>query len=69
MGMVLASKGTRAEAMTWTAFAFLLVVLGLLAKQVHQDVKGEGPKEKEPEPVYPVQQGRYYYEPKKYGYV
>ncbi|KAF3991679.1 hypothetical protein FT663_00990 [Candidozyma haemuli var. vulneris] len=71
MGMVIATKGGRAEAMTWTAFAFLLVVLGMLAKSVFQDMRQAKPKA-EPEPPrdpYPMQQERYYYaEPKKYGY-
>lgn len=68
MGMVVATKGGRAEAMTWTAFAFMVVVLGMLMKLVIQNMKSE--KKLEPEPQYPVQQDRYYYsDPKKYGYV
>lgn len=71
MGMVVASKGGRAEAMTWTAFAFLLVVLGMLVKLVYQDMRAKKPeKEPEPEQLYPMQQERYYYgDPKKCGYV
>lgn len=68
MNMVIASKGARAEAMTWTAFAFLVVVLGLFSKDIFMDMRKAKPAKKE-ESAMPMQQPFYYDAQKKHTYV